>query len=215
MKILSSLLLVLVVIVAAGCGDKKLTPTKGEVESFRRAVESGNGEDVRTMLNRFDNTLLLKTPESGNYTILSTAASNGDLGMVKLLVEHGADVNEVIISKRRTTTPAICAAIQADNTDVVNYLLNRGANPDIFAGLPLCQTLYNEQWDLMELLLKHGANPNPPAVCQHSICTPLVYVKLTYGESHFAYKMLRKYKAREEVDDALLKEDDEIRERFD
>jgi ankyrin repeat protein len=61
------------------------------------------------------------------WTVLMTAASIGNLEIVKLLVEHGADVN----LKNVKGNTALILAAQNDNFNIVKYLVEKGADVKI------------------------------------------------------------------------------------
>jgi ankyrin repeat protein len=120
-------------------------------------------------------------------TLLSGAAMNGDLPLVKRLIEAGADSNREI--KRET---ALSAALSENQTAVVDYLESLGAhsppvttlfyasqNGDVarakkalaagaeagqtsgpFGQTPLMAAARKGHAEIVKLLLDHGANPN-------------------------------------------------------
>ncbi|RWA05151.1 hypothetical protein EKO27_g9951 [Xylaria grammica] len=57
---------------------------------------------------------------------LQKVAARGKLSIVRLLIEHGADVNP----KRDTEVPALVKAAEAGNVAVVSELLSHGADPN-------------------------------------------------------------------------------------
>jgi len=110
----------------------------------------------------------------GGLTPLIFAARQGDMAIVKALVEAGADVNE---TSSYEWTPLLVAT-QNKNYQVGKYLLEHGANPNIMNGgcwSPLYIATDNrnieggdypvrkpdmDHLDFIKLLLDHGANPN-------------------------------------------------------
>ncbi|MEW6322637.1 MAG: ankyrin repeat domain-containing protein [Acidobacteriota bacterium] len=115
----------------------------------------------------------------GGLTALHFAARQGSLAAARVLVEHGADVNQP--SPGDGTSPLVIAIVNG-HFDLATYLLSRGADPgQANAGgvTPLYATL-NVQWApkaaypqprahlqqatgylaLMEQLLDRGADPN-------------------------------------------------------
>ncbi|CZT09569.1 uncharacterized protein RCO7_03690 [Rhynchosporium graminicola] len=58
---------------------------------------------------------------------LRLAAGRGYLSIVKILLDHGAEVNW----RREQSTPALAAAITGGRKDVVELLLEHGADPDL------------------------------------------------------------------------------------
>lgn len=94
----------------------------------------------------------------GADTPLLFAARSGDLASVRLLVEFGADVND-------TDAWGISAtnfATHSDFLDVVGFLLEAGADPNLaepgFA--PLHNAIMWRDTAMARVLIEHGADPN-------------------------------------------------------
>lgn len=66
----------------------------------------------------------------GDWKELYLAAQAGDLDLVRYHVESGVDVN---YSHPEFMSTALVAAILARQTDVANYLLDAGADPDLLS----------------------------------------------------------------------------------
>ena len=90
------------------------------------------------------------------FDSLYIACENNNFDLLKLLVEHGINVN-----KGKITTP-LNAAIKAENITMVKYLLEHGANPNShfqqFPPLFLAKQIQNNEME--QLLLKYGATEN-------------------------------------------------------
>ncbi len=71
---------------------------------------------------------LLRQAGASAVGLLSEAAAKGDLGQMKALINAGADVNE---STKTGNTP-LQFAIRRANLDSVQFLLDHGANPNLF-----------------------------------------------------------------------------------
>ncbi|KAI1141160.1 hypothetical protein F5Y05DRAFT_376542 [Hypoxylon sp. FL0543] len=88
---------------------------------------------------------------------LQKAAARGKLSLVRLLLDHGAEVN----SKRENEVPALVKAAEGGHTDVVAELLKRGADPNgrnrngQTALFSACLKGYNK---VVEILLEGHAN---------------------------------------------------------
>lgn len=94
--------------------------------------------------------------DKAGMTAMHTASEKGDLDMVRALVdEYGVDVN--LMSTRRIS-PLMCAAA-AWKTDIVEYLLERGADP---------HTVTQSGHNVLCLLL----NPDPRMVAKEYFRTP-------------------------------------------
>ncbi|MBK5291164.1 MAG: ankyrin repeat domain-containing protein, partial [Acidobacteriia bacterium] len=85
-----------------------------------------------------------------------------DLDKTRVLLAHGADVNARSDDGR---TPLLIASRRSGAKEVVNLLLDRGANPSAKAGgllgevTPLSEALYARDESVFRLLLNHGADP--------------------------------------------------------
>lgn len=116
----------------------------------------------------------------GGMTALLLAARQGNLETVKVLLDRGADVNQV--SEGSKTSPLLIATMNG-RFDLAKYLLDRGADPNLASEPSGATPLYaaiNLTWapntnypqptaqqqqelsylDLMKALLEKGADPN-------------------------------------------------------
>lgn len=97
---------------------------------------------------------------------------NADLGMVKLLVQEGADIDHAAFGANEKYAaesggyPGIAftpLAIAAENNriEIADYLLSRGAAVEIHRECtPLHLAVFNGHTDMVKLLLSHGSDPN-------------------------------------------------------
>jgi hypothetical protein len=121
--------------------------------NFILASDSENWEARRgTVMNR--------------ATTLLAAIDTGNLPMIKLLVDNGANVNDSL-NLGLIRTPLQRAA-EIGNFEIVQYLLENGAHansaPCYSGGTPLQLTAIGGHVGIAELLLEYGANVNyPPA----------------------------------------------------
>jgi len=92
------------------------------------------------------------------------SASKGNLADVKLFINAGMDVNVYYSST------ALSAASAHDKLDVVKYLLEQGADPNIetFYGSALTVAAKNGHLDVVQTLLAAGADPNVDSSDGHS-----------------------------------------------
>ncbi|KAJ6639240.1 Transient receptor potential channel pyrexia [Pseudolycoriella hygida] len=96
-------------------------------------------------------------------TALHLACSLGNYGVTKILLDHGAHVNQW--DKMKKVTPLHCAA-SSGSVECIQQLLKRGAH--VNAGIEKRSALHlaieRNAVNCVETLLKYGANPNTPQV---------------------------------------------------
>ena len=94
----------------------------------------------------------------GNVAALVKAAKDGDIKDVQSLVAGGVDVN----GTDNNCTPLI-AAVTENKQEVVAFLLQNGANPNIADNMgqtPIFWAAYNENLEIIKLLITAGADVN-------------------------------------------------------
>ena len=95
----------------------------------------------------------------GPGTALTTAAGGGEMDMVRLLLDWGADVNTV----DNNYGTALATAAYCGNLDIVLQLLDQGANVNIVGdryGTALATAAYAREMDIVRLLLDRDADAN-------------------------------------------------------
>lgn len=105
-------------------GCSRSTPAEA-ARTFRAAVNKGNMAAVRTAIAR--DPAVVNRPDAFGRTALDSAAAKGDLEMVKLLLESGANPNAQGPMKMTPLT----AAVRAKRLDIVELLLDHGADPTV------------------------------------------------------------------------------------
>jgi ankyrin repeat protein len=141
-------------------------------EQLARVVHAIKDTDVVAVQQALASGLDAKTvvyDDGENVPLIVLAAQVGEWNTVRVLLDAGADPLEQAWRERQsmfhdddtyneTTGNALQRAIAYDRFDVVEFLLQRGANGDAFVGTALSRPR------LLRLLLDRGANPNGPHV---------------------------------------------------
>jgi RNA polymerase sigma factor (sigma-70 family) len=156
---------------------KEYRPSKdhrfGRVVAFFRALRAGDRLEVASLLAQqpdlveapqdWDSTLVHEgiLPFANRATPLITAVERDDLAMLKVLLEAGADPDN--LCGCATGESPLWAAVLLNRPDHVRVLLERGANPDIVSASgnrPLHLAAMRGREELVGLLLAAGADPN-------------------------------------------------------
>ena len=130
----------------------ELTPEPDEEfeDELEEACSKGNLDVVKAFLAAGGD--VNRTNQYG-HSLIQTAAARGQLAVVRLLVELGASISK-----------ALTFAAQNGNTDVVQYLLSKGADVDEVindrSDTPLMSASAFGHEDVVKVLLSHGANVN-------------------------------------------------------
>ena len=97
-----------------------------------------------------------KTTE-GKY-LIEYALEKGDLNMLECLITNGANVN----GHTQDGTPILIKAVLADNSQIVEKLLKRGANPNCMDDKGKTPLFYvsNDNFPMLQVLIQAGADVN-------------------------------------------------------
>src|SRR5256885_8923782 len=104
-----------------------LARTPEDALNLYEAATVGNARRLKTILGQSRVRVNEATKEEG-FDPLGLAAFFGHAEAVKVLLDHGADVNQKPPSRFANT--AVDAAVSGDHADVVRILLAAGADPD-------------------------------------------------------------------------------------
>ena len=134
--------------------DNKSDDTKNWAEVFKNAAPFVSNIDLDYMEGNV---------ELNHVTPLMMAVIAEDLAMIKVFVEHGADVN----AKRSDDMSVLQIAIFSNNAEIIEYLISKGANPheilsnedDSYMTL-LMMASYHGCLESVKILVKNGANVN-------------------------------------------------------
>ncbi|MBA8667837.1 ankyrin repeat domain-containing protein [Holosporaceae bacterium 'Namur'] len=126
------------------------------------AVSIGHFEIAHNIISKREKNIKFYT------SLLGISASKGYVDIVKLLLEHGANINSSNIITSRGVMPALIRAINANKEEVVKVLLSQGADVNIFDPLMYAAEIGNIE--IVKFLIKYGANIR----CRDYQYTPLL-----------------------------------------
>lgn len=138
--------------------DVKAKSGFGKTPIMIAAIKYGNSKTVKLLIDKRADA---KARDANGVSPILVAASTGDLDTVKMLVEHGADVNEMPGPNPRhggSRTPLGWAACRND-VPMVRYLLERKAEPNraTWGRTPLSYAAAHNSVQAAEVLLAHEA----------------------------------------------------------
>jgi ankyrin repeat protein len=124
-------------------------------ERLWRAAASGDLEGVKSAIGQGAH---VDYKGRAGFTPLNAAARQGNLEVVKYLVEHGADIDKS--DNNRDKTPLLAASFKG-HFDIVKYLVEKGAkvNAQSINGFtPLHDAAYVGNFEIVKYLIEHGAD---------------------------------------------------------
>jgi ankyrin repeat protein len=123
-----------------------------EIDLIFRTVEGGDVDEVARLLDAEPHLMEARDPRSVNRTPLIMAAERGHVGMVRLLLERGADVH----AGSEYGTTALHEAAAGGHEEVVSILLSHGADhsrKDDYGDTPLMTaSIANDRGVVRQLL---------------------------------------------------------------
>ena len=125
-------------------------------------------------------------PNASGYYLIHGAIHNGNLDIVKILIENNTDVNIQSIGKESGITPLYYAmgyGGQEVNMAIVEYLLEQKANPSIpssYGYYPIHGAIHNGNLDVVKKLIEHNVDVDIQSVGEKGGITPLYYA-MGYG----------------------------------
>ncbi|KKZ68288.1 hypothetical protein EMCG_06044 [[Emmonsia] crescens] len=133
---------------------------------FHHAAKTGNNDEITRLLDggadpntqwpMFRSHLEVVGMEGG---ALAVAAQNGHLSTVQLLLDRGADANEI----SPLGYSVLFAALEQGNSSIVKLLIERGANVHFQNGSHLLQkVMYTNDLSILRLLFAKGLDVNVP-----------------------------------------------------
>ena len=166
--------------------DVNFREEEGDIDALYYAVESEKNyhlEVVKELLNAgADTDIIYGTKEENEDNILYPAIKRCDLEKVKLLTEHGADINY----SNFEYGPVIAYAISQECIDIVKYLVSQGVDPAMtytngysYSGKSyslLNAAVGNKTTEIAEYLIEQGADINTQTDSVSDL--PLIFVAL-------------------------------------
>ncbi|WP_034303955.1 GNAT family N-acetyltransferase [Herbaspirillum sp. RV1423] len=131
------------------------------VAKLIKAAINGDKFEVRKLIGSGVN---INATGDGGVTPLVWVEINHDLAAMQLLLDLGADPDKVILPGvgKQAFGPPVWMAAAAGRREILEILLNHGANPNLIFGndTPVMMAIQESHLDCAELLLRHGADIN-------------------------------------------------------
>lgn len=161
---------------------------RGAELTIHAAVALGDAPRVHEMAQADPGALRRIDPNGG---LLTLAVNHGQIGIVSLLLDLNADVDErIMLEELEEPTPSwgmpLWYAALANQRDIAELLLDRGADPNanVYAsGWPLRNAWGHADGSLKNLLLKRGAQPQPYMIAEaHDVAEAKQLLEADSGE---------------------------------
>ena len=137
---------------------KMLAEAKGEIDIFE-ASALGRVDRIKQLLR--DDRALASAYSPDGFPVVGLAAFFGHLDAVRTLIAAGANIHAAATNAFKVQ--AIHAAVASRNLDIVQAVLEAGADPNAAQQQgfrPIHEAGSNGNRDLAELLMRHGADPS-------------------------------------------------------
>lgn len=125
-----------------------------DFEKLMDHCQSGNVYDVEGFISSFGSEAVVMATDENNWTGLHYAAYLGDAGVVRLLLQHGADPN----AKENYQRTPMSIAASKDRSDVIAILVDAGADVEDPPGRALGVTIRDSAKKAARELLRRGAS---------------------------------------------------------
>ena len=132
-----------------------ITSHSYDFELLQNAIGEGNPEKLRSLVKEKGADVNAVGGRGNRYYLLSEAINSGNLEMVRVLLELGANPN----TRENAEYPIIYGAAQEGNTEVVRLLIDAGA--DVDGNAALWTAIDHGHTEVVRLLVEAGADVNP------------------------------------------------------
>ena len=141
-------------------------PAEGVAKKLYNEARVSHYDRVEELLNKNTNKKLIadEYKDKHGWTALSWAAHHGKANVVKLLVDHGANINHVSHNKHMSVLMLACTMGELKTVDMIIKL---GGNVNAISSIhatPLIYATSTRNHEVMKLLLKHGADKSMKSI---------------------------------------------------
>jgi len=136
---------------------RDLLLARGVTLELHEAAAAGNLDRVKYFVR--NNPTLSASFSPDGFPVFALACYFGHLETARYLAEHGADIHAA--ANNGSGYNALTAAVTAGHTEIVQWLLERGLDPNYRYGpgySPLLAAAANGHLEIVKLLLTHGAD---------------------------------------------------------
>ncbi len=138
---------------------RDLLLARGASLELHDAAAAGNLDRVSFFIEK--NPALSSSVSPDGFPVFALACFFGHLDTARYLAEKGADIHAA--ATNGSGYNALTAAVTAGHTEIVEWLLKHGLDPNYRYGpgySPLLAAAANGHLDIVKLLLTHGADPH-------------------------------------------------------
>ncbi len=131
---------------------------RDDYEKLYRVIVSGNTAKLERLLS---DDIDVNSQRDNELSPLAMASAKGEIEMVRMLIEHGAEPNVKYVPNM--VNQPLTHAAENGHLDIMKLLLGKGANPNLpnsHGDLALMYAHMAEQREAIDILVAHGADPD-------------------------------------------------------